>query len=197
MSISHRHGDILVTHELLQLHKRDLAGLRQPGSEGMPHGVQSDGIQAVAVFRRQAEFSDGGLEAGGRFLKRHLFAGLLEDGFRWHAPVRLKHLDHIFGHTDEDTLASFLDDIEAAGIGVHVLPAQFENLRGPKAGSQGEQGHIVQLRMPLFEVVQKGFGFLSGQKTQPCIIGFYHLPCAALGGQRVDTAPHTGGNGTV
>ena len=35
MSIPHGHGDILVTHELLQLHERDLAGLRQPGGEGI------------------------------------------------------------------------------------------------------------------------------------------------------------------
>lgn len=197
MSVSHGHGDILVTHELLQLHERDLAGLRQPRGEGMPHGVQSDGVQAVAVFRGQVEFSDGGLEAGGRFLERHLFAGLLEDGFRWLPPVRLKHLDHIFGHTDEDTFSSFLNDIEAAGVGIHVLLAQLENLRGPEAGSQGKQGHVVQLRMPFFEIVQKGFGFLSGQETQSFIVGFDHLPCAALGGQRIDAAPYAGGDGTV
>ena len=197
VSVSHGHGDILVTHELLQLHERDLAGLRQPGREGMPHGVQGDGVQTVAIFRGQVEFSDGGLEAGGGFLKCRLFAGLLEDGFRRLALVCLKHLDHVLRHTNKDPFASFLENIEAAGIGVHVLSAQFENLRGTKAGSQGEQGHIVQLRMPLFEVVQKGFGLLSGQKTQPCIIGFYHLPCAALGGQRVDAAPHADGNGTV
>ena len=149
MSVSHGHGDILVTHELLQFHERNLAGLRQPRGEGVPHGVQGDGIQAVAVFRRQSELSDGGLKAGGRFLERHLFAGLLEDGFRWLPPVRLKHLDHIFRHTDEDTFSPFLNDIKAAGVGIHVLPTQFENLRGPEAGSQGKQGHVVQLRMPL------------------------------------------------
>ena len=127
MSVSHGHGDILVTHELLQFHERDLAGLRQPRGEGVPHGVQGDGIQAVAVFRRQSELSDCGLEAGGRFLERHLFAGLLEDGFRWLAPVCLEHPDHIFRHTDENPFASFLNDIEAAGVGIHVLPPQFEN----------------------------------------------------------------------
>lgn len=63
VSVSHGHGDILVPHELLQLHKRDLAGLRQPRGEGVPHGVQGDGIQAVAVFRRQSELSDGSLKA--------------------------------------------------------------------------------------------------------------------------------------
>ena len=197
MSVSHGHGNILVTHELLQLHERDLAGLRQPRGEGVPHGVQGDGIQAVAVFWCKAELSDGGLKAGGRFLKRHLFAGLLEDGFRWLAPVRLKHPDHIFRHTDEDPLATLLNDIEAAGVGIHVLPAQLENLRGPEAGSQREQGHVVQLRMPLFEIVQKGFGFLSGQEAQSFIVGFDHLPCAALGGQRIDAAPCAGGDGTV
>ena len=55
----------------------------------------------------------------------------------------------------------------------------------------------MQLRMPLFEVVQKGFGFLSGQETQSFIVGFYHFPGTALGGQRVDSAPHAGGNSTV
>lgn len=73
----------------------------------MPHGVQGDRVQAVAVFWRKAELPDCGLEAGGRFLERHLFAGLLEDGFRWLPPVRLKHLDHIFRHTDEDPFAPF------------------------------------------------------------------------------------------
>lgn len=197
MSVSHGHGDILVPHELLQLHERDLAGLRQPGGEGMPHGVQGDGVQAVAVFRRQSELSDGGLEAGGRFLERHFFAGLLEDGFRWLPPVRLKHLDHIFRHTDEDTFSPFLNDIEAAGVGIHVLPAQFENLRGPEARSQREQGHVVQLRMTLFEIVQKSLGFLSGQEAQSFIVGFDHLPCAALGGQRIDAAPYAGGDSPV
>lgn len=40
MSIPHGHGDILVAHELLQSHERDFAGLRQPGGEGMSHGVR-------------------------------------------------------------------------------------------------------------------------------------------------------------
>lgn len=95
------------------------------------------------------------------------------------------------------TLASFLEDMEAAGVGVHVLPAQFENFRGPEADSQREQSHIVQLRMPLFKVVQKSLGFLSGQKTQPFIVSRYHFPCAASGGQGVDAAPHAGGDGAV
>ena len=197
VSVSHGHGDILVTHELLQFHERDLAGLRQPRGEGVPHGVQGDGIQAVAVFWCKAELPDGGLEAGGRFLERHLFAGLLEDGFRWLAPVCLKHPDHIFRHTDEDTFSPFLNDIETAGVGIHVLPAQLENLRGPEAGSQREQSHVVQLRMTLFEIVQQGLGFLSGQEAQSFIVGFDHLPCAALGGQRIDAAPYAGGDGTV
>ena len=197
MSIPHGHGDILVTHELLQLHERDLAGLRQPGGKGMSHGVQGDGVQTVTVFRSQIELSDGGLKAGGRFLERHLFAGLLEDGFRRLPPVRLKHLNHIFGHTDEDTFSPFLNDIEAAGVGIHVLPAQLENLRGPEAGSQREQSHVVQLQMTLFKIVQKGFGFLSGQEAQSFIVGFDHLPCAALSGQRIDAAPYAGGDGTV
>ena len=52
----------------------------------------------------------------------------------------------------------------------------------------------MQLRMPLFEVVQKGFGLLSGQETQSFIVGFYHLPRPALGGQRVDATPCTSGD---
>ena len=197
MGIPHGHGDVLMAHELLQFHECDLAGLCQPGCERMPHGMQCDHIQTVAVFWLQTEFSDGGFEARGSFSEGRLLAGLLEDGFRWLAPVRLEHPDHIFRHTDEDTLASFLDDMEAAGVGVHILPAQFENLRGPEAGSQREQSHVVQLRMPLFKVVQKGLGFLSGQETQSFIIDRYHFPCAASGGQGVDAAPHAGGDSAV
>ena len=55
----------------------------------------------------------------------------------------------------------------------------------------------MQLRVPLFEVVQKRPGFLSGQETQPFVVGLDHLPCPALGGQRVDSAPHAGGDSTV
>ena len=67
VSVSHRHGDVLMTHELLQFHERHLAGLRQPGGKGMSHGVQGDGVQTVAVFRSQIELSDGGLETDGCF----------------------------------------------------------------------------------------------------------------------------------
>ena len=197
MGIAHGHGDVLVTHELLQLHERDLAGLRQPGGEGMPHGMQSDGVQAVAVFRGQPKFFDGGLEAGGRLGERRLLPGLLEDGFDRLASVCLKHPDHIFRHPDENTLAPFLDDIETTGVGVHILSAQFEYLRGAKAGSQREQNHVMQLRMPLFKVIQKSPCFLSGQETQPFVVGFDHCPCAASGGQRIDAAPHAGGNSAV
>ena len=65
VSVSHRHGDVLVTHELLQLHKRDLAGLSQPGCEGMSHRMQGDGVQTITVLRCQIELSDGSLEASG------------------------------------------------------------------------------------------------------------------------------------
>ena len=68
VSVSHRHGDVLMTHELLQLHKRDLAGLSQPGCEGMSHGMQGDGVQTITVLRGQIELSDGSLEAGGRLV---------------------------------------------------------------------------------------------------------------------------------
>ena len=73
MSVSHRHGDVLVTHELL--------------------------------------FSDGSLEAGGRLGECCFLAGLLEDGFRRFAFVRLEHPDHVLRHSDENPLASFLKDI--------------------------------------------------------------------------------------
>ena len=142
-------------------------------------------------------FLTGGLETGGYFFKRRLLARLLEDGFRRLARIRLEHPDHILRHADEYPLSSLLNDIEAAGIAVHILPAQFKNFRGTKAGSQGEQGHIVQLRMPLFKVVQKRPDFLSGQETQPFIVSLYHFPSAALGGQGVDSAPHACGAGTV
>lgn len=51
--------------------------------------------------------------------------------------------------------------------------------------------------MPLFEVIQEGLGFFSGQKTQSFIVCSDHLPCSALGGQRVDSAPCAGSDGTV
>lgn len=51
--------------------------------------------------------------------------------------------------------------------------------------------------MPLFKVVQKEFGFLSGQETQPFIVSLYHLPGAALGGQGIDAVPHAGGDSMV
>lgn len=197
MSIPHGHGDVLVTHELLQFHERNFTRLRQPACERMPHGVQRHSVQTVAIFRGQIELSDGGLETGGRFVKGSPLAGLLENRFPWLAFVRLKHLNHIFRYTDKNSFATFLNDIETAGIAVHVLPAQFEDFSRPEAGSQGKQSHVMQLWMPLFEVVQKGFGFLSGQKTQSFIVGPDHLPCSALGGQRVDTAPCAGGDGTV
>lgn len=131
------------------------------------------------------------------FFKRRLLARLLEGGFRRLARIRLEHPDHILRHADEYPLSSLLNDIEAAGIAVHILPAQFENFRGAKAGPQGQQSHIVQLRMPLFKAVQKGLGFLSGQETQPFIVSLYHFPSAALGGQGIDSAPHACGDGTV
>ena len=197
MSIPHGHGDVLMAHELLQFHERDLAGLRQPGGEGMSHGVQGDDIQTVAVYRGQIELSDGSLETGRGFLKRRLLSRLLEDRFRRFALICLEHTNHVLRHPDKDPLASFLDDVEAPGIAVHILPTQFENFRGTKAGSQREQSHITQLRMPLFKVVQKGLGFFPRQETQPFIVSLYHLPSAALGGQGVDSAPHACGDGTV
>ena len=197
MSVSHRHGDVLMTHELLQLHKRDLAGLSQPGCEGMSHGMQGDGVQTITILRGQIELSDGSLEAGWRLGERCFLTGLLEDGFRRFAFIRLEHSDHVLRHPDENPLASFLNDIKAAGVGIHILSAQLENFCGPKAGSQGKQGHVMQLRMPLFKVVQKGLGLFPCQEAQSFIVGFDHFPCTTLGGQRVDSAPHTGGDSTV
>ncbi len=65
VSVSHRHCDVLMAHELLQLHKRDFAGLSQPGCEGMSHGMQGDGVQTITILRGQIELSDGSLEASG------------------------------------------------------------------------------------------------------------------------------------
>ena len=197
MGIPHGHGDVLMAHELLQFHECDLAGLCQPGCERMPHGMQCDHIQTVAVFWLQTEFSDGGFEARGSFSEGRLLAGLLEDGFRRFALIRLEHPDHVLRYSDENTLAAFLNDIKTAGVSIHVLSTQLENFRGPEAGSQGEQSHVMQLGMTLFKVVQKGLGFLSGQETQPFIVGRHHFPCTALGGQRVDSAPHTRGDSMV
>ena len=151
----------------------------------MSHGMQGDGVQTITVLRGQIELSDGSLEAGGRLGERCFLAGLLEDGFRRFAFVRLEHPDHVLRYSNENPLASFLNDIKAAGVGIHILSAQLENFCGPESGSQGKQGHVMQLRMPLFEVVQKGFGFLSGQETQSFIVGFDHFPSTAFGGQRL------------
>ena len=127
-----------MTHELLQLHERDLAGLSQPGCEGMSHRMQGNSVQTITVLRGQIEFSDGSLEAGGRLGEHCFLAGLLEDGFRRFAFVHLEHPDHVLRHSDENPFASFLDDIEAAGDNIHVLSAQLENFCGPEAGSQGK-----------------------------------------------------------
>ena len=51
--------------------------------------------------------------------------------------------------------------------------------------------------MPLFKVVQKGLGLFPCQEAQSFIVGFDHFPCTALGGQRVDSAPHAGGDSTI
>ena len=172
MGIPHGHGDVLMAHELLQFHECDLAGLCQPGCERMPHGMQCDHIQTVAVFWLQTEFSDGGFEARGSFSEGRLLAGLLEDGFRRFALIRLEHPDHVLRYSDENTLAAFLNDIKTAGVSIHVLSTQLENFRGPEAGSQGEQSHVMQLGMTLFKVVQKGLGFLSGQETNLSLLAF-------------------------
>ena len=197
VSVSHRHCDVLMAHELLQLHKRDFTGLSQPGCEGMSHGMQGDGVQTITILRGQIELSDGSLEAGGRLGERCFLAGLLEDGFRRFAFIRLEHSDHVLRHPDENPLASFLNDIKAADVGIHILSAQLENFCGPESGSQGKQGHVMQLRMPLFKVVQKGLGLFPCQETQSFIVGFDHFPSTALGGQRVDSAPHAGGDSTI
>ena len=55
----------------------------------------------------------------------------------------------------------------------------------------------MQLRMPFFKVVQKGLGLFPCQEAQSFIVGFDHFPCTALGGQRVDSAPHAGGDSTI
>ena len=58
-----------------------------------------------------------------RVFSNAVFARLLEDGFRRLARIRLEHPDHILRHADEYPLSSLLNDIEAAGIAVHILPA--------------------------------------------------------------------------
>ena len=96
MGIPHGHGDVLMTHELLQFRRQvllkrigpqvpptdvhRLAGLRQPGGKGMSHGVQGDGVQTVAVFRSQIELSDGGLETDGCFSNAVLLRGCWKMG---------------------------------------------------------------------------------------------------------------------
>lgn len=51
MSVSHRHGDIFVAHELLQLHERNLTRLRQSGgSADTRHSVEL-ASQSNLIFR--------------------------------------------------------------------------------------------------------------------------------------------------
>lgn len=99
--------------------------------------MQCDHIQAVAVFWLQTEFSDGGFETRGSFSEGCFLAGLLENGFCRLALIRLEHPDHILRHSDENSFASFLDDIKAAGVSIHVLSAQLENFRGAEARFAG------------------------------------------------------------
>ena len=184
MSVSHRHGDVLMTHELLQLHKRDFTGLSQPGCEGMSHGMQGDGVQTITILRGQIELSDGSLEASGVLVNAVFLRGcwkMSSAGLR----LYVRNILLISSSTRRKPICLLSDDIEAAGVGIHILSAQLENFCGPESGSQGKQGHVMQLRMPLFEVVQKGFGFLSGQETQSFIVGFDHFPSTAFGGQRL------------
>ena len=77
----------------------------------MSHRMQGNSVQTITVLRGQIEFSDGSLEAGGRLGECCFLAGLLEDGFRRFAFVRLEHPDHVLRHSDENPLASFLKDI--------------------------------------------------------------------------------------
>ena len=73
----------------------------------MPHGMQCDHIQTVAVFWLQTEFSDGGFEARGSFSEGRLLAGLLEDGFRRFALIRLEHPDMSSGTRTKTRLPPF------------------------------------------------------------------------------------------
>ncbi|WP_165177804.1 hypothetical protein [Desulfovibrio sp. ZJ369] len=50
----------------------------------------------------------------------------------------------------------------------------------------------MQLRMPLFKVIQKSFGFIPREEAQSFIIGLDHFPCASPGGQGIGATPCAG-----
>ena len=56
VSVSHRHCDVLMAHELLQLHKRDFTGLSQPGCEGMSHRSRVTAYRLSPSFGARLSF---------------------------------------------------------------------------------------------------------------------------------------------
>jgi hypothetical protein len=59
MGIAQGHVEVFMPHERFQLQQGDFAGLRQPTREGVPQGMEGDGVQAVAVLRSEIEGFDG------------------------------------------------------------------------------------------------------------------------------------------
>lgn len=197
MRVPHGHSNVLMSHQLLKFHERNFTGLCQPGCECMPHGVQSNSIQTVAVFRSQSELLDGSLEAGGCLCKSCFLQGPLENRLCRLSMVALKHIDYILWNSDKNSLSSLLDNVQPQSVGVHILPAQFEYFRRSEAGLQRKQGHIMQLWMPELQIIQERLCLFSCQETQAFVIGLNHFPRATLGGQWIDAAPHADGDGTV
>lgn len=159
--------------------------------------MKSDSIQSITVFRGEFEPFDGEAECR-RGLDEHLVCdGGLKDRFARRTVVSLEHGDHIFRNTDRRTLAAFFNNVQDIGVVIDILPSELENLRSPQSGAERQQSHIMELRIDDFQFAKQGFGFPLGQKAQPGVVDFDHLPDAALGGQRISAAPHAGGDGPV
>ena len=78
MGIPQCHGDGLMSHELLQFHQRNFAGLCKPGCEGMAHGMQSYSIQGISILWGHFEIFNSSPETSWRLGISCTFAGTSE-----------------------------------------------------------------------------------------------------------------------
>ena len=154
-------------------------------------------IQGIPIIGGQAELLHCRSEAGGCLGECRFLLGSLKDGFTRLAAIGFQHRDHVSRNTDKDALSSLLDNVEAAGVVVHILSAQLENFRGAEAGLEREQAHVVQLMMPKFQISQQSLCLITGKKTQALVVDLCHLPDAASRGERIAAAPELGCNGVI
>lgn len=154
-------------------------------------------IQGIPIIGGQAELLHCRSETAGSLGERRSLLGGLKDGLTRLAAIGFQHGEHVSRNTDKDELSSLLDDVEAAGIVVHILPAQLENLRGAESGLKREQAHIVQLMMPKFQISQQSLCLIAGEEAQTLIIDLCHLPDTTSRGERIAAAPEFCCNGVI